>query len=202
MRCAYLAQDRADISEANTCLARGMSKPRTGHMIQLKRVARHSKGVPRKAQQYPAQEKSTAHLEVHVDSDWAGDTVTRRSTTGVIVRRGQHLLRHSSTVQKVIGLSSAESEYYALAKGGMFRIGFAKLVCRLEPGTTALVAYRFFECKSNCFAKRNWQEHSSHADEDALAARTRSSKTLTSCESSIRIKSCRHVDESPWKIKN
>ena len=35
MRCAYLAQDRADISEAIKCLARGMSKPRTGHMIQF-----------------------------------------------------------------------------------------------------------------------------------------------------------------------
>ena len=179
MRCAYLAQDRADISEAIKCLARGMSKPRTGHMIQLKRVARYLKGVPRKAQQYPAQEKSKAHLEVQVDSDWAGDTVTRRSTTGVIVRRGQHLLRHSSTVQNV-----------------------TELVCRLEPGTTALVAYRFFECKSDCFSKRNWQEHSSLTDKDAMAARTRGSKTLTSCESGIRIKSCRHVDESPWKIKN
>ena len=93
MRCAYLAQDRADISEAIKCLARGMSKPRFGHMIQLKRVARYLKGVPRKAQQYPSQEKSKAHLEVHVDSDWARDTVTRRSTIGVIVRREQRLLR-------------------------------------------------------------------------------------------------------------
>ena len=99
-----LLEDRADISEVIKCLARGMSKPRTGHMIQLKRVARYLKGVPRKAQQYPAQEKSKAHLEAHVDSDWAGDIVTRRSMTGVIVRRGQHLLRHSSTVQNVIGV--------------------------------------------------------------------------------------------------
>ena len=60
MRCAYLAQDRADISESIKCLARGMSKPRTGHMMQLKRVT----GVPRKAQQYPSQEPSKAHLEV------------------------------------------------------------------------------------------------------------------------------------------
>ena len=51
MRCAYLAQDRADISEAIKCLARGMSKPRAGDMMQLKRVARYLKGVPRKAQQ-------------------------------------------------------------------------------------------------------------------------------------------------------
>ena len=111
MRCAYWAQDRVDISETIKCLARVMSKPRAGHMMQLKRVARYLKGVPRKAQQYTAQEPSRAHLEVHVDSDWAGDTVTRRSTSGVIARRGRHLLRHSPTVQNVIGLSSAESEY-------------------------------------------------------------------------------------------
>ena len=127
MRCACLAQDRAGISETIKCLAQGMSKPRTGHMIQLKRVARYLKGVPRKAQQYPAQEPSRAHLEVHVDSDWAGDTVTRRSTSGVIVRRGRHLLRHSSTVQNVIGLSGAESEYYALTKGGCSGLGLQSL---------------------------------------------------------------------------
>ena len=77
MHCAYLAQDRVDISETINCLERVMSKPRAGHMMQLKRVARYLKGVPRKAQQYPGQEPNRSHLEVHVDSDWAGDTVTR-----------------------------------------------------------------------------------------------------------------------------
>ena len=128
MRCAYLAQDRADISETIKCLARGMSQPRrTGHMMQLKRVARYLKGVPRKALQYPTQEPSRAHLEVHVDSDWAGDTMTRRSTSGVIARRGRHLLRHSSTVQNVIRLSSAESGYYAFTKGGCSGLGLQSL---------------------------------------------------------------------------
>ena len=51
-------------------------------MTQLKRVARFMKAVPGKALQYLAQEPSRAHLEVHVDSDWAGDTITRRSTSG------------------------------------------------------------------------------------------------------------------------
>ena len=88
MRCAYLAQGRADISETTQCLTRGMSKPRTSHMMQLKRVSRYLKLVPSKAQQYTAQEPSRTHLEVHVDSDWAGDTVTRRSTSGVIARKG------------------------------------------------------------------------------------------------------------------
>ena len=57
MRCAYLAQDRADISEAIKCLARGMSKPRTGHMIQLKRVARYLKGVPEEGTTVPCTRK-------------------------------------------------------------------------------------------------------------------------------------------------
>ena len=127
MRCAYLAQDRVDISEEIKCLARAMSKPNAGHMTQLKRVARYLKGVPRNALQYSSQGPSRAHLEVHVDSDWAGDTATRRSTSGVIVRRGRHLLRHRSTVQNVIGLSSAESEYHALTKGGCSGLGLQSL---------------------------------------------------------------------------
>ena len=45
MRCAYLAQNRVDISEAIKCLARAMSKPRAGHMTLLKRVARYLKGT-------------------------------------------------------------------------------------------------------------------------------------------------------------
>ena len=35
-----------------------------------------------------------------------------------------------------------------------------------------------------------------------MAARTRSSKTPDSCESSNGIKSCRHVDKSIWEIKS
>ena len=96
-------------------------------MTQLKRVARYLKGLPRKTLQYPSQGPSRAHLEVHVDSDWAGDTGTRRSTSGVIVRRGLHLPRHSSTVQNEIGLSSAESEHNALTKGGCSGLGLQSL---------------------------------------------------------------------------
>ena len=126
MRCAYLAQDRVDISEAIKCLARALLKTKAGHMTQWKRVARYLKGVPRKALQYTSQEPSRAHLEVHVESDWAGDAASRRRS-GVIVRRGLHLLRHSSTVQNLIGLSSAENEYYALTKGGCSGLGLQSL---------------------------------------------------------------------------
>ena len=131
MRCAYLAHDHADISEAIKSFARAMAEPKAGHMTQLKRVARYLKGVPRKALQYTAQEPSRAHLEVHVDSDWAGDTVTRRSTSGVIVRRGRPLLRQYKT-----SLDSVVQKVSTRHLLGEVRIGSAKLVCRLDSQTT------------------------------------------------------------------
>ena len=47
--------------------------------------------------------------------------------TGLEVEARLELLRHSSTVQNVIGLSSAESEYYALTKGGCSGLGLQSL---------------------------------------------------------------------------
>eukprot|EP00971_Amphidinium_carterae_P319485 6349462-Amphidinium_carterae.1 len=127
MRCAYLAQDRVDISETVKCLSRAMSCPSEGHFAQLKRLARYLKGSPRCALEYPAQ-SATVSLMLHVDSDWAGDPITRRSTTGMVARMGEHLLRHTSTVQSVIGLSSAEAEFYAITRGACVGLGIQSVL--------------------------------------------------------------------------
>ena len=60
---------------------------------------------------------SDVSLQVHVDSDWAGDVLGSESTTGVIVRQGQHLLRHMSCLQTFVALSSEDAECYALIRG-------------------------------------------------------------------------------------
>eukprot|EP00971_Amphidinium_carterae_P105404 2087273-Amphidinium_carterae.1 len=73
---AYLGQDRVDIAETVKCLVRAMAKPREGHMAQLKRLARYLK--VRCCQ-------PEAAVAAYVDSDWAGDPVTRRSTTGMLL---------------------------------------------------------------------------------------------------------------------
>ena len=41
----------------------------------------------------------------------------------MVLRRGDHLLRHSSTVQATVGLSSGEAEFYALTKGAAYALG-------------------------------------------------------------------------------
>ena len=62
-------------------------------------------------------------MQIHVDSDWAGDLLGRKSTTGVIVRRGKHLLRHMSCLQTLVALSSGEAVYYALIRGACTSLG-------------------------------------------------------------------------------
>eukprot|EP00971_Amphidinium_carterae_P104126 2062144-Amphidinium_carterae.1 len=54
---------------------------------------------PRCTLRYPKQSVAEAAVAACVDSDWAGDPVMRHSTTGMLLLRGKHLLRHSSTVQ-------------------------------------------------------------------------------------------------------
>ena len=123
MKAAYLAQDRPDISETVKCLSQFMSSPREAYLQDLKRLVRYSEGRPRLVLVYEKQSIADAHLEVKVDSDWAGDILSRRSTSGMIVLRGKHLLRHSSTLQVPISLSSGEAEYYAMTRGACYGLG-------------------------------------------------------------------------------
>ena len=55
-------------------------------------------------------------MKVQVDADHAGDTVTMRSTTGMIAFYGRRCMKDASNAQSTIALSTGESEYYALVK--------------------------------------------------------------------------------------
>ena len=92
MKLAYVAQDRVDIAEAVKCLTRHMKEPRSGHMQELRRLGRYLVKNRRCVLTY-ARLTSDTTLQVHVDSGCAGELLGRKSTTGVIVRRGEHLLR-------------------------------------------------------------------------------------------------------------
>ena len=116
MRAAFLAQDRADIGEATKCLARRMKDPRECDWGDLKRLARYLLRVPRIVTEFRPQKVPTK-VVVTVDSDHAGCVETGRSTTGMVARYGIHTVKHASNIQSTIGLSTGESEYYAIVKG-------------------------------------------------------------------------------------
>lgn len=126
MRAAYLSQDRPDLSHAVKNLSRKMVSPTESSLADLKRLGRYLKKYPNFAQVFATQAEPTS-TKVQVDSDHAGDAVTRRSTTGMIALYGTHTFKHASNVQSTIALSTGESEYYALVRGGSTALGLQSL---------------------------------------------------------------------------
>ena len=122
MKLAYVAQDRVDIAEAVKYFTRHMKEPRSAHMQELKRICRYLVKKRRCLLTYGRQ-TSDATLQVHVDSDWTGDLLGRKSTTGVIFGRGKHLLRHMSCLQTLVALSSGETDNCALLRGARKSLG-------------------------------------------------------------------------------
>ena len=63
------------------------------------------------------------HLQLFVDTDFAGCRVTLRSTSGGVAMFGQHCLRHWSTTLTTLALSSGEAEITGLCKGAAQGLG-------------------------------------------------------------------------------
>ena len=85
-----------------------MSEPTPAAWQALKRIGRYLIGARRIVQTFKWDEVSS-HIEGHGDSDWAGDKVSRRSTSsGALIWNGD-VLKTWSFRQKTITLSSAEA---------------------------------------------------------------------------------------------
>ena len=126
-RCNFLAADRPDIQFATKECAKGMSNPKVSDMEKLKRLGRYLKGKPRYIILY-RQQSSVYSINGFTDADYAGDTVSRKSTSGGALCIGDHCVKSWATTQNVIALSSAESEYYALTKCAAQSMGLQSLM--------------------------------------------------------------------------
>ena len=103
MRASFLAQARGDIAEAVKRSAQGMSRPRIAHWELLKRLARYLIKRPNVCLVYH-QQAMPDYIRICVDSDFAGDKVGRKSTTGVVQVHGRHMLKATSNLRSVLGL--------------------------------------------------------------------------------------------------
>ena len=120
----YLAQDRVDISFATKELCREFAAPANSSQLRLKRLARFLVDARRLVYRYDwLTDADTQELTVYVDTDFAGCRVSRRSTNGGTMLRGTHCLKHWSSTQPTIALSSGEAELGGLCKGAANAIG-------------------------------------------------------------------------------
>ena len=159
-RSNFLAQDRSDISYAAKELCRDMSKPNTQSWARLKRLGRYLVAHPRRVTEFNYQGR-VSRITVHVDSDYAGCIRTRKSTSGGILTVGSHSIKHWSSTQTVIALSSGEAEYYAIVKGGANAIGVKGFMNDLG------VKYEMIEVG----AKQEFEIHTDSTAAKAMASR-------------------------------
>ena len=99
-------------------------------MLRLKRLGKYLAGQPRLVQSFKPQ-SCTANLDVWVDTDFAGCLKTRRSTNGGVITIGDHVIKHWSTTQATVALSSGEAEYYGMVKGGSTALGVQSMLADL-----------------------------------------------------------------------
>ena len=133
-RINYLSLDRADVAYAAQELCRDFAHP-TNHTVEaLKRLGRYLHHHPRLVYDYKFEDNTTTQ-DCFVDTDFAGCFKTRRSTSGGVVMMGSHQIKHYSSTQATVALSSCEAELVGIVKGGdggtrftVLRGGFKQIV--------------------------------------------------------------------------
>ena len=119
----YAAQStRPDIAHAAGVRAAHVGNPSAADALALKRVLRYLKATASMGLVFGSgsdgSDDGNGAAAVTIapafcDADWAGDTATRRSTTGYVMKVCGSTVSWASKKQATVSLSSAESEYMA-----------------------------------------------------------------------------------------
>ena len=111
---------RPDIMTAVGILSRFAARPTAYCHKGVKRVLRYLRGSTRMGLVYGAISKCVApQLVAFVDSDYASDSTTRKSTSGMILLLEGALVLWHSKRQKCCALSTCEAEYRAMTEASM-----------------------------------------------------------------------------------
>src|SRR5947209_479884 len=104
-----------------------MSNPDNNHFKALDRIWKYLNHYPNLGLYYNCNNNTNNTntinnfnnyiLKGYTDSDWGGDLVTRKSTSGYCFLLNNNIISWNSALQKIIALSSIEAEYIALKEG-------------------------------------------------------------------------------------
>eukprot|EP00873_Tetraselmis_striata_P034993 jgi/Tetstr1/455257/TSEL_042095.t1 len=148
---------RPDIAEAVSKLCRVMAKPEERHWQAAKRVLRYLKGTKTLGLTFSGG-KADGLLHGYCDADWAGDVVSRRSTTGFVFMLCGAAVSWKSQLQATVALSTAEAEYMALCAAvceALFLRELLRELCCAQSEATVI-----FEDNQSCIAlTRNPMTH-------------------------------------------
>ncbi|GJY65256.1 hypothetical protein Tco_0467494 [Tanacetum coccineum] len=109
----YLTASRPDIMFAVCACARFQVTPKTSHLYAMNIIFRYLKGHPKLGLWYPRD--SPFDLEAFSDSDYAGASLEKKSTTGGCQFLGRRLILWQCKKQTIVANSTTEAEYVAAA---------------------------------------------------------------------------------------
>ncbi|GKE85649.1 uncharacterized mitochondrial protein-like protein, partial [Tanacetum coccineum] len=109
----YLITSRPDIMFAVCACARFQVTPKTSHLLAIKRIFRYLKGKATLGLWYSRD--FPFELVTYTNSDYAGATQDRKSTTGGCQFLGNRLISWRCKKQTVVATSTTEAEYVAAA---------------------------------------------------------------------------------------
>ena len=193
---------RPDLAYASKELARGLSSPTLEDFAKLKHVLRYLRGTlnyvfvirPSVNISLPA----AFDIQVFSDSDWAGCSKTRRSTSGGVVTILSSPIAFFSRTQTTIALSSAEAEMYAMGSSCSEALFVRNLL--LESGfasrTTTTIFTDSSAAKSIVSRFRGFQEDTTYRDEASLSSEARFVRASHRQEGSRNAKSRGHLHQA------
>ena len=165
----YLSADRPDISFSTKELCREFARPNQTSFIKLKRTARYMKSHGRLVYHFPWGTDAIPaedHIDVFVDTDFAGCAQTRRSTSGGIIMYHGHCVKHWSVTQSTLSLRTGESELHGISKGVSAGLGMKSLINDL--GFKVKVKVHSDACAAIGMARRRGLGRVRHLDVEDL----------------------------------
>ncbi|GKE52187.1 hypothetical protein Tco_1487343 [Tanacetum coccineum] len=103
----YLTASRPDIIFVVSVCARFQVTPKVSHLHAVKRIFRYLKGHPKLGLWYP--KDSPFDLQAYIDSDYAGASLDRKSTTGGCQFLGSILISRQCKKQTIVANSTTKA---------------------------------------------------------------------------------------------
>ncbi|KAF2298299.1 hypothetical protein GH714_021516 [Hevea brasiliensis] len=127
----YLVNTRPDLAYSVGVVSRYMDTPTVTHMSAVKQILRYVRGTIGMGIVYKKNQEKE-ELVGFSDSDLAGDTDDRKSTSGIIFFFGESPITWVSHKQRIVALSSCEAEYIAATGGACQGIWLKKIIAELR----------------------------------------------------------------------
>ena len=126
-----MVETRPDIAFAVSIVSRHSQNPGQKHFKAVQHILRYLNGTKDLGITYGG---DFLNLEIvgYSDSDWAGEKLTRKSTSGFIFMLNGGPVSWASKRQSVVALSSTEAEYIALTQAAKEATWFRLLLTELR----------------------------------------------------------------------